>query len=500
MRDVTAEQPAAADIPHIGRSVAELLAGACADLAARFGAEVVVAQWESLDRRHRVGWPEPGVPDTAALSRALGEVRTRPVGSVNVTPTGSGRHALAALLDAAGTAAIALELHGAAPVTETSAALGRVAGGLATEFAARLAAEHARAVSLTLQHAMLGTAARPHGFCVRSTPSATPREAGGDWSDVVEVDDGRVGVVVGDCAGHDIRAAGVLGELRAAGRALLRHGHDPGEVLSGLDEFAHALPAASGVTAVCAVIDTTRGTVRYSSAGHPPPVLVGPDHAPRVLDMAQDVPLAARRAPRPVAEATLPPGATLVLYTDGLVARRGEALDTARVRTALDQRRGLHPERVADELIAELAPDRGYDDDVAVLTYRQPPADLSYDAPGDMGQLAVIRSLMRAWLPLAAVAAEDAERAILAVGEAAANTVEHGQKGLDKQVTVGVSARCRAGRLEMTVWDDGVWQAADHPGEHRGNGLKVIEALMDVVTLDVDEDGTRVTMQKELHS
>jgi serine phosphatase RsbU (regulator of sigma subunit) len=238
--------------------------------------------------------------------------------------------------------------------------------------------DHARTqffteVAVTLQRAVLGPTALPAGFAVHYEPAAGTLEVGGDWYDVVDLPGGRYGVVVGDVVGSGLPAAAVMGQLRSAGRALLLESHSPSQVLTALDRFASLVPGASCSTVFCGVIDPERGVLRYSRAGHVPPVLVDADGTSRLLETAGSLPLAvAGDLRRPEADVDLPAGSTLLLYTDGLVERRGSDLDqgTARATAALADGRHLPPGQLAQLLTDQLLDDAP-DDDVAFLIYRR---------------------------------------------------------------------------------------------------------------------------------
>ncbi len=238
--------------------------------------------------------------------------------------------------------------------------------------------DHARAqffteVAVTLQRAVLGPTALPEGFAVHYEPAAGALEVGGDWYDVVDLPGGRYGVVVGDVVGSGLPAAAVMGQLRSAGRALLLESHSPAHVLGALDRFAALVPGASCSTLFCAVVDPPAATLRYSSAGHEPAIVVHADGRARMLTAAGSVPLAVVDGlHRPEAEVVLPAGSSLLLYTDGLVERRGEDLDEgmARAAAALADGRHLPPVELARLLTDQLLDDAP-DDDVAFLVYRR---------------------------------------------------------------------------------------------------------------------------------
>ncbi|AXE84283.1 SpoIIE family protein phosphatase [Streptomyces sp. Go-475] len=242
----------------------------------------------------------------------------------------------------------------------------------------RLAHSREREVALALQEAMLpaGRQVRHHHrAAVRYRPAVGALNVCGDWYDLVDLVGGnRVGVSVGDVVGHGLAAAGVMGQLRSALSAASRVAEGPAQALDVLGRYANVVDGAESATAVTTFIDFDRNTVSYSSAGHLPPVLVHPDGRTEFLDRATDTPLDARPdpIPRPQADTTFTPGATLVLYTDGLVERRREDIDVglARLADALRDHRDQDPEALADTVLLELLPPGGATDDTALIIVR----------------------------------------------------------------------------------------------------------------------------------
>jgi hypothetical protein len=238
--------------------------------------------------------------------------------------------------------------------------------------------EHRR-TSEVLQHAMLSPTADIAGAAVRYLPASGTLAVGGDWYDLVELDGGRTGLVVGDCVGHGLGAATAMGQLRSAMRALLVDGHGPASALRSLDRFAAAIDGAPCTTVFCAVVDPAAGSLTYSAAGHPFPALVRVGTGDvEWLDGGRGLPIAVDPVGRRTdASVALAPGDTVIAYTDGLVERRDETLDAgfdriAEVIRTLGER---DVDAVADELVARLALDRDPDeprDDVALVVYRLP--------------------------------------------------------------------------------------------------------------------------------
>ncbi|MFJ4788370.1 PP2C family protein-serine/threonine phosphatase [Streptomyces sp. NPDC088794] len=288
---------------------------------------------------------------------------------------------------------VALLVHRVEEVTELIKARGGPTGGRTRvleaelytrarelqELNERLRQAHAREreVALALQEAMLPARRQVghHRAAVRYRPAVGALNVCGDWYDLVDLVGGhRIGVAVGDVVGHGLAAAGVMGQLRSALSAASRVAAGPAEALSVLGRYAHVVDGAESATAVTTFIDFDARTITYSSAGHPPPVLVHADGRVEFLDRATDPPLDARPVPvpRPEFRTTYAEGATLVLYTDGLIERRHEDIDTGLTRLAdsLTRHRTADPETLADAVLLELLPPGGATDDTALVIVR----------------------------------------------------------------------------------------------------------------------------------
>ncbi|SEH89101.1 PAS domain S-box-containing protein [Mycolicibacterium rutilum] len=356
-----------------------------------------------------------------------------------------------------------------------------------------------RETALALQHAILGPTVSS-GFAVRYQPATRPLQVGGDWYDVVNLDDGRIALIVGDCVGHGLPAATVMGQLRSACRALLLEHPSPAAALSALDRFAARLPGARCTTAFCAVLTPETGELVYSSAGHPPPVLVLADGGTRLLDDASVTPLGlSYDHVRPESRDVIPPRATLLLYTDGLVERRRESLDTGirRLTGVLTDHRAVALDDLADEVMSKLTPHYGYQDDVALMMYRQP-APLEIEFAADANELAPTRGALRAWLTQAGVAPAQALDVLIAVGEALANAIEHGHRDRAGG-TVSLRATVLADRLHVAIVDTGVWKPPNFdPAAHRGRGIALMRALMQDVSIEPGEYGTTINMHARI--
>ncbi|MEU5241966.1 PP2C family protein-serine/threonine phosphatase [Streptomyces lydicus] len=262
------------------------------------------------------------------------------------------------------------------------------ADGMAAELYARarelhrlnqeLRQAHAREqqVAVTLQEAMLSVPDldQHSNIAVRYLPATASLNVCGDWYDVVDLPPDRYAVAVGDVVGHGLHAAAVMGMLRSALSAVIRAIPSPAQALEVLGLYARSVDGAMAATAAKVLIDTRSKLVIYSNAGHPPPILLHSDGTCELLDKATDPPLGAREhhVPRPQAGLAYTPGDILVLYTDGLIERRGEDIDAGleRLTTALAQDQTLPPELLADALLARLDVAGGAPDDIALVVIR----------------------------------------------------------------------------------------------------------------------------------
>lgn len=356
-----------------------------------------------------------------------------------------------------------------------------------------------RETALALQHSILGPADLPAGFAVRYQPASHPLQVGGDWYDVVALDDGRIALVVGDCVGHDLAAATVMGQLRSACRALLLERASPAATLAGLDRFAARLPGAQSTTAFCAVLDPETGELVYSSAGHPPAIMVCADGSTQLLEGGHSIALGIRAdRDRPQAQVTIPAQATLLLYTDGLVERRRHSLDEGIASAAklIRDDGALDLDPLADEIMSLLAPPGGYQDDVALLLYRHP-LPLEVTIPADALHLAPARAALREWLTAAGIDHDQAQDVLVAAGEAVTNAIEHGYRHIDGG-TITLHACSEVDLLHLTITDAGSWKPKESGYTHRGRGIQIMQALMEDVSIVPDNTGTIVRLSTRI--
>jgi len=211
---------------------------------------------------------------------------------------------------------------------------------------------------------------------VRYLPATRGVEVGGDFYDVVRTSGGTVALAVGDVVGHDVTAAATMGQLASVHRALLVDGPGPSAVIDRLQASWSLLGLQRMATALFATLDPPTGQLRIASAGHPPPLLIE-GGAAAFLPVHPGRMLGAPPAPTPAAEwaGVLAPGATLVLFTDGLVESRTADIDAGldRLRAAaVAASDSASPDELCDRLLAELT-GRHRADDVAMLALTRPP-------------------------------------------------------------------------------------------------------------------------------
>jgi PAS domain S-box-containing protein len=197
-------------------------------------------------------------------------------------------------------------------------------------------------------------------------------EVGGDWYDAFALSDGRLGIVLGDVAGRSIPAASAMGQLRTVTRAfaLAEAGTEPpGEVLGKLNRYQLALADEELFTVIYAILDPDAGTISFANAGHPPPLVRAADGTVSYLEGGDGL-IGLEDVTYSTCEAPLGEGSTVVLYTDGLVERRGETLDAGLDRLAQAVRSGpATPLELCDYVLENLLPPDGRlsDDVTAVL-------------------------------------------------------------------------------------------------------------------------------------
>ena len=325
---------------------------------------------------------------------------------------------------------------------------------------------------------------------------ASQKTMGGDWYDAFALPGGRVALAVGDVVGHGVSAAAVMAQLRTALRAYAVDGHPPAEVVERMNHVMWQLGPRAMTTLAYVVLDPEHGTLEHVSAGHPPPLAIAPDGRAGYLPVATNVPLAvapvvgyrSRVHPYPL-------GATILLYTDGLVERRGELLDVGLERLREAAAGVPAAEAACARIVATLVPEQRADD-VALIALRvpAPPAVLRQEWPTERSALVAIRQQLRRWLRAQGASEDETYDITVAAQEACANAIEHAYR--PGPHSFELEARCDGGRVRLTVRDRGRWRAPR--GEHRGRGLRLMRMLMDDVAIRPGDEGTLVVLERAL--
>jgi PAS domain S-box-containing protein len=222
----------------------------------------------------------------------------------------------------------------------------------------------------TLQQSLLPTMLpRVPGTTIatRYRAAETTTAIGGDWYAGIALADGRLGLAIGDVAGHGLSAVDDMAGARFSLRAIALNEPRPDVVLERLNEVVRVFGRDTMITALYGVLDPNDRTWTYASAGHLPVVVRGPDGATRVLDAAPDPPLGVAQSFR-VRQEHVAEHSTLLLYTDGLIERRSEPITDgiARLQRALSRAPG-DAEALCDSVLAELLGEKANEDDVAML-------------------------------------------------------------------------------------------------------------------------------------
>ncbi|MFI2210621.1 SpoIIE family protein phosphatase [Streptomyces sp. NPDC020141] len=296
-----------------------------------------------------------------------------------------------------------------------------------------------REMAVTLQRSLLPQELeQPDDLRIAATyqPGSEDAAVGGDWYDVITLGAGRTALVIGDVMGRGVRAAAVMGQLRTAVRAYARLDLPPHEVLQLLDGLAAEIDASQIATCVYAVHDPNEGQLVYASAGHLPILVRDEDGAVRRAADPTGPPLGTGGWLHSSGSIALPPGSSAVLYTDGLVERRGEDIDegVAGLERALSGATGT-PQVVCDRLIRSQGVTADHDDDVAVLVVQHPArsgpsAELFHNAALELlgGTEAAPRArafasgVMASWR----FSPELHDLGVLATSELVANSLQHG--------------------------------------------------------------------------
>ncbi|WP_367325274.1 PAS domain S-box protein [Streptomyces sp. HUAS ZL42] len=346
--------------------------------------------------------------------------------------------------------------------------------------------EQQRHIALTLQRSLMGTPPALTGLATASRyrPATQGAGVGGDWFDLVPLGADRVGVLIGDVMGRGLEAAAVMGQLRSAAHALAKTGMQPRQLMQALDTCVADLDVPDQLVTCCyLVIAPDAGTVTVCSAGHLPVLVAGPGDGVTSLPTPVNAPLGVGNILYEQSCSEIPPGATLMLYTDGLIETPGSDIEgrIGELTVVLDKFFAGTPclEAAADHVLASMLPDaESHNDDVTLLLAQLPAAPLAAVTT----ELPAVPSSVpegRAFLHKALTSwncATSTDDALLLLSETLTNAVQHaeGPLGLhlhrtDTDLTVEVSDRSPQLPQPRLAGKD----------EECGRGLILVRALAD---------------------
>jgi serine phosphatase RsbU (regulator of sigma subunit)/anti-sigma regulatory factor (Ser/Thr protein kinase) len=397
-------------------------------------------------------------------------------------------------------------------------------------------AESERELTDGLQRSMLPTLGPEipgMSVAARYIPTGGGLQVGGDWYDMIPLPGGtpsgggRIALVIGDVQGHDVRAAGLMGQLRIALRAYASEGHRPDAVLSRASRFLHGITngdaeKADPRFATCLYVeaDPATGVLEIARAGHPDPAIRMADGTVLMRPTAGGLPLGIDPdADYPTTTLALEPGETMLICTDGLIETGGHDLETGwlRIRTILEEHKG-DLEELADALVQAVhgpsshhttgpLADRREDDIAVLLLSREDEACGCGDtvtaptkirrtvltvAQAEPERIAVarqqLRELLHDW-----TGADQVDSAVLLVSEMLTNVLVH--TDADALLTAEVAGEAGERRMRVEVTDAGDdLPHKRHPGElaSSGRGLLLIELLAETWGVDPRGEGKSI--------
>jgi len=388
------------------------------------------------------------------------------------------------------------------PVADDERALVEALAGQAAQALDRAARfESEQTIAETLQRSVLPRSLpRIDGIelAARYLPGSAELDVGGDWFDALHLPDGKVGLIVGDVVGKGVQAAATMAQLRNATRAYSVERLRPASVLLRLNRLADEVLETSFATLAYLLLDPETRVCKLSSAGHPPPLVAMPDGRVELVDGVRGLPLGTGVRTRYRQETfELPAGSVVLLYTDGLVERRGKSIDDgldALVHAVSAAPKD--PDRLLEHILEHVVGSDERGDDIALLAVRVlpvAPRPLELTLDSRLESMDILRDAMRTWLEGVEFPRSDREDVVLATWEACANAIEHAVD--PREHTVAVGAFVEDGGVRVRVSDSGRWAPPRERGG-RGLGLRLIASLATSLDVVESDTGTTVTFVK----
>ena len=364
--------------------------------------------------------------------------------------------------------------------------------------------ETERGIAETLQRSVLPERLPAHHgvkLAARYLPGTVGVDVGGDWYDAMHLRDGRIGIVIGDVVGKGVQAAAMMGQLRNALRAFAFEHTDPYDVVLRLGQLVDGMMEVPFATLAYLVVDPRARAVRYVVAGHPPPLVRAPDGTTTFLNGGRTLPIGVDASLSfEAGESQLEEGSMVVLYTDGLVERRGQPLEEGlRLLAVAAADSEADPDELVDTVVRSLVGEGERPDDVAVLALRLATAaveDLDLVLPTTQDGLVALRDAFRVWMSAAEIEETEAAEISLAVWEACANAIEHAQD--PSEPSFGLRAMLDdGGWLRVEIQDSGSWKQSEGSID-RGLGLTLMRSFMHTVDVRSEPAGTTIVMERRI--
>lgn len=332
-------------------------------------------------------------------------------------------------------------------------------------------------------------------FSAKYLPAAAGLKVGGDWYDVFTLDDGRIAFVTGDVVGRGIGAATVMAEVRTAVRAYALERPDPLAVMTLLNTLLLSMGRRRSATLQLMALDIEAGRITAVNAGHPPALMLDRDGECRFVVQAGGPPLGVSWSARySAAEIAFRPGDALVLYTDGVIERRGETIDDGMRRlassvTGADRDRSAP---LAEVVVSRILLETTLEDDVALLAIECLPLEdrMSFSLEAGPAVLTGLRRAAGRWLSAQGLSDRAVFDLALALSEAAANAIEHAYGPADAAFDVDFCASPE--EIAITVTDHGAWRERGEP--ERGRGMEIMAKLVDELDVQRTPQGTKVRL------
>jgi serine phosphatase RsbU (regulator of sigma subunit)/anti-sigma regulatory factor (Ser/Thr protein kinase) len=345
-------------------------------------------------------------------------------------------------------------------------------------------------------------------------PASRDDMAGGDWFDAIPVSAGRVALVVGDVVGHGMAALAAMGQLRAVLHERLDGTGDVLAAVAAADRMARRIPGTRAATVCVALLDPGDGTLTWCSAGHPPPLIAGPDSARFLPASGQG--LLGTGAAYATLQDRLEAGEVVLLYSDGTIERPGRppaaaTAELAQVTSDAVAGRVFRNfslsavDRACTQTVELLVQQTGHADDIILLAAqrRDPVPPLRLGGPGVPVTLGAAREILDAWLGVQEASEQDKVALAHAVVELVTNALQHGRPDAGEPV-ITVTAELRDdGEACLIVADNGQWREQARPGDEEyrhdhGFGLAITASLVDHLHVEPGPHGTTATVRRRL--